>query len=312
MKTRLLEMLACPACLPDEIPFTAIVHRQDQDDILEGDLLCDRCGGRYPIRDGLAFLDPPATAPRQQGVGYESPKALASYIWSHYGDLLNDPEASDAYRQWANLIAPTNGPALDIGSAVGRFAFEIHDKCDFVIGIDKSESFIRAARELLNRRGKVISLPEEGHLQREATLRLPATWRCDNIEFIVGDAQALPFRSGMFACLASLNLVDKLPRPLRHLVEMDRVARSKTAQALVSDPFSWSLEAAEEQHWLGGKTSQPFAGHGLDNITALLRGDQQALQSTWQIEQQGHVWWKIRTHANHFELIRSCYVKAHR
>lgn len=26
----------------------------------------------------------------------------------------------------------------------------------------------------------------------------------------------------------------------------------------------------------------------------------------------GEVWWRIRTHANHFELIRSCYIQAHR
>ena len=312
MKSSLLEMLICPACLPTETPLVATIQRQARNDILEGTLRCDRCGGHYPIRDGLAFLDPPATAPRQQGVGYESPKALASYLWSHYGDLLADPEASDAYRQWADLIAPASGPALDIGSAVGRFSFEMHDKCEFVIGIDKSESFIRAARELLTHRSKAISLPEEGRLKREVTLRLPTTWHCDNIEFIVGDAQALPFRSGIFACLASLNLVDKLPQPLRHLAEMDRVARRTDAQVLVSDPFSWSPEVAEEHHWLGGKTSQPFAGRGLDNIAALLRGDYQALQAAWQIEQQGHVWWKIRTHANHFELIRSCYIKTRR
>jgi len=312
MKKSLLTMLVCPACLPEEIPLDATVQQQDREDILEGTLRCDRCGILYPIHDGLAFLDPPSAAPRQQGIGYESPKALASYLWSHYGDLLEDPEASDAYRKWADQIAPANGPALDIGAAVGRFAFEMHDKCDFVIGIDKSESFIRTARELLIHRRKEISLPEEGLLNREVTLRLPETWHCDHIEFVVGDAQALPFRSGIFACLASLNLVDKLPRPLQHLTEMDRVARRKDAQALISDPFSWSPEAAEEQHWLGGKSSQPFAGRGLDNITALLRGDQQALQTAWQIERQGHVWWKIRTHANHFELIRSCYVKARR
>lgn len=312
MKSRLLEILVCPACLPEETPLNATVQRQEQDDILDGALLCDRCKALYPIRDGLAFLDVPSAAPRQQGIGYESPRALASYLWSHYGDMLGDPEASDAYRQWANLIAPANGLALDIGAAVGRFAFEMQNKCEFVIGIDKSESFIRAARELLTRRSKVISLPEEGLLHRKVTLQLPASWYCDNIEFIVGDAQALPFRSGVFACLASLNLVDKLPHPLQHLIELDRVAFRNDAQVLVSDPFSWSPEAAEEQHWLGGKTSQPFAGRGLDNITALLRGDQQALRTAWQIEQQGHVWWKIRTHANHFELIRSCYVKARR
>ncbi|MDK2847844.1 MAG: hypothetical protein PWP34_1197 [Desulfuromonadales bacterium] len=312
MKDFLLQMLACPACLPAHSFLKATVRRHHENDILEGDLRCETCGQCYPIHDGLAFLDPfPARSPHR-GNGYESPKALASYLWSHFGDLLADPEASAAYRKWANLVAPDEGPALDIGSAVGRFTFELADKCDFVIGIDKSASFIRAAREMLKQGSKTVFLPEEGLLNREVTLRIPETWRRDNIEFVVGDAQALPFRSETFACVASLNIVDKLPRPLQHLAEMNRVARHGQAQALVSDPFSWSQEVAEERHWLGGKTSQPFAGRGLDNITALLRGDHRVLPTAWQIENRGHVWWKIRTHANHFELIRSCYVKARR
>ena len=256
MKSRLLTMLVCPACLPEEIPLNATVHQQDRDDIQEGALRCDRCGGLYPIRDGLAFLDAPSATPRQQGIGYESPKALASYLWSHYGDALGDPEASDAYRQWAALIAPANGPALDIGAAVGRFAFEMQNKCDFVIGIDRSESFIRAARELLTRRSKVLSLPEEGLLNREVTLQLSEAWHSDNIEFIVGDAQALPFRSGIFTCLASLNLVDKLPRPLQHLTEMDRVARCSDAQVLISDPF-FLVAGSGQRVPLAGWQNQP-------------------------------------------------------
>lgn len=312
MKKPLLKVLICPACRPAEVALTPEIRQECGGDILQGDLICPACGHAYPIRDGLAYLEPPATSPKQAGTGYESPRALASYLWSHYGDLLGDSEASDAYHRWAGLMAPGQGLALDIGSAVGRFAFEIHDRFDFVIGIDKSESFIRTARELLIRRGRTVLLPEEGQLVRETTLRLPAAWHGHNVEFLVADAQALPFRSSTFSCLASLNLVDKLPCPLRHLAEMDRVALSTGAQVLVSDPFSWSLETAEERHWLGGKTSQPFAGRGLDNIEALLRGELPGLRKSWSKENRGHVWWKIRTHANHFELIRSCYIKARR
>jgi len=32
----------------------------------------------------------------------------------------------------------------------------------------------------------------------------------------------------------------------------------------------------------------------------------------WQIDGTGSVWWKIRNHKNHFEMIRSWYVKATR
>jgi hypothetical protein len=109
-----------------------------------------------------------------------------------------------------------------------------------------------------------------------------------------------------------LNLIDKVPRPILHLEEMNRVARKEGAQFLLSDPFSWSEEAASEAEWLGGKTSGPYAGKGIDNVMALLNGNLNRLPPGWDITSHGHVWWKIRTHANHFEQIRSCYVKAGR
>ena len=125
-------------------------------------------------------------------------------------------------------------------------------------------------------------------------------------------ALALPFRANSVASLSSLNLIDKIPRPMAHLEEMNRVTQNAGAQFLLSDPFSWSEEAAREKDWLGGKIDGPYAGNGLDNVITLLNGNQHHLRPGWQVETHGHVWWKIRTHANHFEEIRSCYVKAGR
>jgi hypothetical protein len=44
--------------------------------------------------------------------------------------------------------------------------------------------------------------------------------------------------------LFSLNMVDKLPKPLVHLAEINRLAQISGAQFLFSDPFSWSKEVA--------------------------------------------------------------------
>jgi SAM-dependent methyltransferase len=156
------------------------------------------------------------------------------------------------------------------------------------------------------------ALRQEGLLSREETVVLPAAWQTDKVEFIVADALALPFRSGLFSALASLNLIDKVPHPLKHLQEMNRVARDGAAELLLSDPFSWSTETAREEDWLGGRDTGPYSGRAMDNIIALLQGANRQLLPAWRIVRQGHVWWKIRNHANHFELIRSCFVKADR
>ncbi len=313
MKKRLLKLLICPVCLPEERRLNQSILEEKEDDIIEGSLSCAHCGREYPIKNGIAFLDPASPHEnRKVPSKYEEASALSSYLWSHYGDLLQEENASGAYRDWNNLMRPSSGIAIDAGSAVGRFTFEMSRKSEFVIGIDNSLSFIQTARELMLRREQDIQLPQEGFMTRNTKVVLPEQWKNGNMEFLVGDAQALPFRPATFSSLASLNLVDKVPMPLKHLKEMNRVAKPKGAQFLFSDPFSWSEEVAEPENWLGGTHNGPYSGNGIDNVMGILNGGRNGLRPQWAIEKQGHIWWKIRTHQNHFELIRSCYVKANR
>ncbi|MFZ5797338.1 MAG: Trm112 family protein [Desulfobulbaceae bacterium] len=313
MKLDLLTLLICPACLPAEVQLKETIREISQGDIEEGELRCPRCRRSYPIAEGIADLDPGGVAGEDQPANkYESTPVLSSYLWSHYADILQDAAASDAYRRWADLMEPHSGLAIDAGAAVGRFTFAMSVKCDLAVGADNSRTFIRTARDLMKHREITIPLKVEGNIFTEASLRLPPEWDSSRVEFIVADALALPFRAGSAASFASLNLIDKVPGPLGHLEEMNRVTRATDAQFLLSDPFSWSEEAAAETQWLGGMTDGPFAGRGLANIVSLLAGDAHRLPPRWRISSSGEVWWKIRTHANHFELIRSCYVKARR
>ncbi|GKT06831.1 Trm112 family protein [Desulforhabdus sp. TSK] len=310
MKKKLLPVLICPSCLPNEYPLAEHIEEELGEDIVQGLLSCQECGGAYPIRNGVAFLDPASAGEKGTQSRYESPRVLSSYLWSHFGDLLGDAEASDAYARWAGLMEGTSGMCLDMGCAVGRFAFEMSLNSDFVVGLDNSATFIQTARELMLHRELRFSLVQEGLLTREVALQLPEAWKMDRVELIVGNALALPFRSRSFTALAGLNLVDKVPVPLKHFAEMNRTAMAEDAQFLFSDPFSWSGDAAKEEDWLGGKETGPYPGRGMDNVIALLKGEGGRLVPGWKIQQTGHVWWKIRTHCNHFELIRSQFIKA--
>lgn len=313
MKKSILKILTCPVCLPKETVLTFDISEEREEDILEGSLTCPRCEQKYPIKDGIAFLDPNGTDENQVSTSkYEAAPVISSYLWSHYGDLLNDDHASSAYLDWTDLMQPKKGMALDAGCAVGRFTFEMARKSDFAIGIDNSHAFIRTARELMLKKEKDVHLMQEGRISQETKLSLPPSWQNGNVEFLVADAQALPFKSGVFTSLASLNLVDKLPLPLKHLKEINRLALPAGAQFLFSDPFSWSEEAADPENWLGGTDQGPYAGNGVDNVMGLLNGRPDGLRPHWHIEKNGEIWWKIRTHQNHFELIRSCFVKANR
>lgn len=312
MKKQLLELLICPRCLPQEHPLAFESGRETVEDIESGVLVCEWCGHHFPIVDGVALLDPFATDSQRMANKYEADEVVSSYLWSHFSDLLNDEQASQAYATWAGLIRAQSGVALDAGGAVGRFTFEMSTRCDFAIGIDTSQAFIRAARRLMEVGSMTVALKDEGMLRSEATITLPPTWRRDRVEFVVANALALPFSRKSIAVFSSLNLVDKVPSPLAHLREMNRVTRDRQAQFLLSDPFSWSTEAAPAAEWLGGTGEGRFAGKGLANIAALLGDQQGELAPTWSVGDPGSVWWTIRTHSNHYELIRSCFVHASR
>ncbi|MEE9936215.1 MAG: SAM-dependent methyltransferase, partial [Deltaproteobacteria bacterium] len=88
--------------------------------------------------------------------------------------------------------------------------------------------------------------------------------------------------------------------------------RRQGAAFLLSDPYSWSEDAAREEDWLGGQRSGPYTQKGRDHIRRLLEGEGRILQPAWTCEEEGHVWWTLRTHANHYESIRSCYIRARR
>ncbi len=312
MKRKILEYLICPACLPEEVPLRLGHAQISGREINEGVLECDRCRQVYGIERGVARVAVQQGGLSGQGLRYETHDLLSAYLWSHYADLFEDPDSTMAYAQWAEQISPASGAALDAGCATGRFSFQMSSKCEFVVGVDLSESFIRMARRIMEERGLTFRIKEEGRIHSDRAFVLPPEWDSGKVEFIVADASALPFRSGSFSCVASLNLIDKIPRPLEHIREASRAARARGAQLLISDPFSWSEAVCAPDGWLGGVADGRFAGAGIDNIARLLSGEGGLADPAWEIARKGEVRWKIRNHRNHFELIRSLFVKAER
>lgn len=313
MKRILIPLLICPACLPKERPLELSSSREEDGDIISGELFCRKCKKRFPIRDGIAVLLPEPEAGTSGGQWkYEESGTVDRYLWSHYADLLNTPDAGDAYANWAGMLAPHSNASFDAGCAVGRLTFEMSLRSELAIGCDLSPSFIRTARRLSKERSICFSMQLEGNLRESFRFDLPSNWRTDNVEFMIADAQALPFASGTFQQVASLNLVDRVRYPLAHLFDISRVASKTEAVFLFSDPFSWSTANTPEELWLGGIVSGPNAGRGIDNVRALLTGKQKIISPPWHITRQGSVDWRLRTHRNHFEMIRSELLVANR
>ncbi|MEJ5301440.1 MAG: methyltransferase domain-containing protein [Thermodesulforhabdaceae bacterium] len=312
MKDFVIEFLICPSCLPEEYSLHERIKHRDGNDIISGELLCPNCRKVFPICDGVALLNITPEQIPLPGNKYETPQSLSSYLWGHYGNLMGEEEHIDAYQTWVDVVDESRGLALDIGCAVGRFSLEMSTKSDMVVGIDLSLLFIKTARKIAKEGSLKAKLFEEGLIAREQEFSLPSSWHPEKVEFIVADALNLPFKSGVASQVSSLNVIDKVPSPLRHIKEMDRVSRKSGAQCLISDPFSWSPEASPVDEWLGGKENGAFSGYGIENIIKILNSRETFLFPPWRIIYRGHVWWKLRNHRNHFELIRSLFIKAAR
>lgn len=311
MKKWLMEELICPECLDKEILLTADIIQEDDKDIIEGHLACPECDSRFDIHDGIAVVVPEKTLPVTRATaGYGSFSMLSSYLWSHYSEFFNGPDATDAYKRWAEEFTPQKGWALDIGCAVGRLTFELTKTHDRAVGIDTSFSFIRAARNLAAQNHLAFDLILEGEITETRSSDLDQAFQFDHAEFIVADAMALPFRSNRFATASSVNILEKVPDPMRHLAEANRVMDKTAAQFLFSDPFSWDETVSSPDLWLGGRNQGSFKGFGMDNICRLLKDPGGVFAPGFSIREKGQVLWKIRKTRNLWEHITSQFIIA--
>jgi SAM-dependent methyltransferase len=313
MKKWVLSKLICPQCQADQVPLELTIKAERADDVLAGELTCPTCGGRYPIADGVAVLLPQETrAVLDDQGGYNTPGMLSAYLWSHFGDLLGEPMATEAYRLWSTGFSTSDGDALDVGCAVGRLSFELAKTHQHVIGVDTSLAFVRKAREVLLRRRLDFDLIVEGHLSEPRGCDFDAAYDFSRVDFLVADALALPFRRSDFATVAAINLLEKVPDPLKHLAEVDRVLRESGATFLFSDPFSWDEAVSPPAAWLSGNGNARYSARGIDTMRRLFAGEYQIFTPPLTIAADGDVAWKIRKTANLWEHITSQYLVGER
>ncbi|MEH0018183.1 MAG: methyltransferase domain-containing protein [Desulfobacter sp.] len=309
MKKWLSEQLICPECIESEAPLALDAVKEDNGDILEGSLVCEGCGSRYDIRDGVAVVVPQKTLPHIQGdTGYNSTAMLSAYLWSQFSEFFNGPDATDAYRRWASLFSPAEGWAVDIGCSVGRLAFELSSTHTRVVGVDTSPVFIRQARKLMTEKALRFDMIIEGRITEERSCDMDPAWNLDAVEFIVADAMALPFRRDRFATAASVNILEKVPDPAQHLTEINRILQPDQADFLFSDPFSWDENVSDPGLWLSGRNSGPAKGRGVENICRIMTENPEVFSPVFTIRDTGEVLWKIRKTENLWEYITSQFI----
>ncbi len=194
---------------------------------------------------------------------YESERYLNEYLLFHYGeasDLLSwDFGPRDAAGFAARCVSDcielgAVGPearALDLGCAVGRSTFELARYCREVIGIDASQSFIRAALEI-RRHGHIhFDRIEEGILTSRCAATVPHEIDRNRAHFEIGDALKLRATLGDFDVVLAANLLCRLEDPIQLVLKFSQLVRPGGQLILVS-PYSWSRDFTPFPKWLGG------------------------------------------------------------
>jgi len=194
---------------------------------------------------------------------YESDRYLNEYLLFHYGeaeDVLSfDFGPKDAVGFAARCVSDcielgAVGPearALDLGCAVGRSTFELARYCPEVVGIDTSQSFIRAALEV-RRHGHIhFDRTEEGELTSRCVARVPEEIERTRVHFEIGDALRLRGTLGDFDVVLAANLLCRLEDPIQLVLKFSQLVRPGGQLILVS-PYSWSRDFTPFPKWLGG------------------------------------------------------------
>lgn len=237
---------------------------------------------------------------------------LSTYTFDHYGDL--DPaEPRDSpvlpgsvlellKRGFSHIDERVEGPAIDLGCAVGRTSFELAKSVDdLILGVDLNFAMLRTAAAILHQGRVTYPRRRVGIVfdKREFPVVLEGS---SKVDFWACDATSLPFADESFSLAASLNVIDCVQSPYDHLKELGRILKPKGG-ALVSAPYDWNVNATPVEAWLGGH-SQRSESQGASEVMlrSLLAGGEHpyAIQELELVSESEAVPWTLRLHDRSF------------
>lgn len=152
-----------------------------------------------------------------------------------------------ANRWTAAHALPLPGRVLEVGTGKGRVTALLAQRLPHITTIEIDKDAVRQAK---------LHCLCEGVRQ--------------NIRFIVGDAEHLPFPDRTFDSIVSANVLHHMKRPYRILAEILRVVRP-SGKIVLTDPDNSGLKAMDRMHVAEGK-KHPESGVRVAEAARWLRG----------------------------------------
>lgn len=191
---------------------------------------------------------------------YEDVSVLNEYLLFHYGSeeeiLAGNAIWPQGMRDALDFAVRTPSHfsdrevarGLDLGCAVGRSTFEMSRHCEHVIGIDYSNGFITAAKDLQQKGFLDYFRKEEAMLISKLTAKLPEGVLADRVEFLQGDAMRLPEDLGEFDRVHAANLLCRLSAPCLLLSRFPELVK-KGGELVLVTPCTWLEQFTPVQNW---------------------------------------------------------------
>ncbi len=278
-------------------------------DAVAPDLLrCRGCSREYPLLDGIPVLlrdlaqaDTAGFFAPLNDVGALSALAAAGPDGAPLPHLVEQlssylPSWESGFEAIAQKLRgrPRVDLALELGSGVGRALFELSRTADHVVGLDRSGSFLRAARTLLA--GKEFPYPRRmaGRSYTRASIRAPSA--VANVQLVCGDVLDPPFAPGQFGRVVALNVLDSVRSPRALLHHIHQLALPG-AEIILASPYAWRDDIVPVEERLG--THDP-AGALRDEVRKL----------GWSIEEEADLPWTLRRDARALSVYQTHYLRA--
>ena len=308
----------------------SIGEGDDWQDLLEGMLECSAadCRREYPVLDGVPLLvadlsgllrnsalhflfredlSPRVLSALLDGAGPDSElerllRYLSHYAPDHFGDLdpspcpgtPTTPPIAGLMQAAVAAMAVPAGPAADLGCGLGRGTFTLaNEREGLVLGVDLNLAMLRVASRALREGRARYPVRRVGmvYTWREHPVVLPGAERVD---FWLADAHNLPFEDQTFGALTSLNLIDCLGDPARHLTELDRCLAPGGGLALCT-PYDWSAQVTGAEGWIGGHSQRGADGGASEPRARALFGP--PWMPHLQLKAEVHALpWQVRVH----------------
>jgi putative 4-mercaptohistidine N1-methyltranferase len=204
--------------------------------------------------------------------------SLDQYLLFHYGsdedqlpfafgpkEALHFPER--CVKECVDTQAlPQAAKAIDLGCAVGRSTFELARFCHKVVGVDKSPTFINAAKQMQQNHLVEYSITEEGSSQAQRKALLPQGVDSNRVEFRCADVMELVKEKESFDLVLAANLICRIPDPVQFLGNIHHLMNAN-GQLIIISPYSWSEEFTALDKWLlGGNGLETLKSHLADHF----------------------------------------------